>query len=195
MDSIVRKCLSARERTFEQSGCPAWLSSILPSRIKSVETIIDNECESEPTPPVDLSPYKLVHRIVLLPKQNVDGSAVSVSNVDQHEYPHQSSFVDEQLNNACQLLYSPSNAQLLELLTRLRRRDVGSERAAPVLHDNQRCTITDCERRRVPLTRFCRTHLIDNDDQQIFVSKCSDCDEMFVREDKRAIFHLCSSLT
>jgi hypothetical protein len=187
MECLVRKSLNVREKCFEDNVCPFWLLSILPVRIKSVESIVENECEQD-LKLIDLSPYKLLNRISLLNKEKAKDENV--------EYPHQSSFICQQLNNYSQFIYSPSNEQLIYLLNQLKKEEKekeDGEKKKINLNENE-CEEMNCIRRSIPLTRFCKIHLNEKDKEQILFVKCHFCDEIIVKEDKNNILHFCSYL-
>jgi hypothetical protein len=193
MESVVRKCLNVREKCFDENSCPIWLSTILPTRIKSIESIGDNDNEQQSKEIVDLSPFKLISSIPLLNQENVNyiyQSNNSESN-SNFEYPNDFSFENEQLNNSYQFITSPSNQQLFYLFNKLKQ--FQQKKVPDSFNENQtKCKHSNCSNRLIPLTSFCKIHLLENDEKQILFDKCNHCQQISVHHDKINLLHFCS---
>lgn len=192
MESVVRKCLNVREKCFEINSCPIWLLSILPNRTKSVESIIenDNEQQQQSKIDVDLSPFKLNNSIPILNSENLKNSFPENFNF---EYPNEISFSNELLNNYSQFIYSPSNEQFIYLFNKLKQ--LKENKIKILLNKNEnKCKQINCSNKTVPLTQFCKIHLIENDSKQILFIKCHHCQQISIKQDNNNILHFCSYL-
>ena len=190
MENLVRKCLNKRQACFEASSCPTWLLSILPNRIKSVETNLDNDIEQKPKEVVDLSPYKLISSIPLLNDEKQNNNLEKDSNF---EYPNDLSFANDELKSDCRLIYSPSNQQLFYLFNKLKEFQ-REKRPQSFIETKSQCKQINCQNRTIPLTSFCKIHLLENDDQQILFVKCHQCQQISFKEDNNNILHFCPFL-
>ena len=198
MASLTRKCLNAREESFAEDHCPCWLSSILPSRLQSAESAIDHDHDDEhDVNKVDLDPYKFTSRFLTLTDERQKSSdEVDRLVVDHYEYPHRHSFVAQQLQDLSQLIFSPSNEQLMSLCQRVQRTENKSrstDRRPLVQHAKKTCDQVSCVSPRIPFSSFCKFHLVEKDNTQVLLTRCCHCDEITVRDDKRHLLHFCSS--
>jgi len=190
MESVVRKCLNVREKCFEINSCPTWLLSILPTRIKSVEAIIDNDNEQQSKIIVDLSPFKLNSSIPILNEDNLNNSNEQNFNF---EYPNDLSFSNELLNSYSQFICSPSNQQLFYLFNILKQFKINKTKNLLNKSENK-CKETNCSNKSIPLTDFCKIHLLENDSKQILFVKCNHCQHISIKQDNNNILHFCSYL-
>jgi hypothetical protein len=193
MESVVRKCLNVREKCFEVNSCPVWLLTILPTRITSIESINDNDNEQQSKEVIDLSPFKLVSSIPLLNQENLN-YIYQINNDDMNsnfEYPNDLSFENEQLNNSYQFISSPSNQQLNYLFKKLKQ--FQQQKIQNPSHQNKDlCKHANCSNHSIPLTSFCKIHLLENDQKQILFDKCNHCQQLSVHHDNTNILHFCS---
>ncbi|CAF1130479.1 unnamed protein product [Rotaria sordida] len=185
MENLVVKCLNKREKCFEINRCPIWLLSILPSRIKSIEINICNDNEEKSKDLIDISPYKLISSIPLLNEYREYYK--SKSNI---EYPNEISFEYDSISNYSQLIYSPSNQQFNYLFKKLKQ--FKKDKNIKLLNEkNLICRKENCFNRRIPLTYFCKIHLLEYDYKQILFVKCSHCQQISIKQDKNSILHHC----
>lgn len=195
MERLVIKCLNKREQRFELNSCPVWLSSLIPTRIKSVEPIIEYDNEQKSQPVVDLSPYTLVTSIPLLNEDklnDIDQRKIVEKN-SNFEYPNDASFENDLYRNYSQLIRSPSNQQLIYLFEKLK--EFQKEKQKTSSHEilNQ-CNEINCSNRSIPLTSFCKRHLLEKDKNQILFVKCHHCQQIAIQHDNNAFLHFCSYL-
>ena len=208
MESMIRKCLNEREKSFGSIGCPGWLNEILPYRFQSLdkpreveeEDDDNDEDEDESSRPiVDLHPYQLVDRIPLLTSTSPT-EKISSNNTD--EYPHDESFLHQHFSHLLQLICSPSREQLSELLQE--QRSISRKTRISSMDETDKTTTTTrvlnecgevgCCRRSIPLSGLCERHLLKNDEKQILFDHCLHCDQLSFREDKTSRLHFCSHL-
>jgi len=166
------------------NSCPEWLSTILPARIKSVELIVENETEQAKIP-VDLSPYQLNLSILKLTEEILHQNKVNI------EYPNDISQENQLLNNASQLIFSPSNEQLIYLLKKLKEYQP-NEKKILFNETSNPCKEENCSQKKVPLSDYCLNHLFANDSKQILFTKCEHCQQISIKDDNRNILHICS---
>jgi hypothetical protein len=184
MESLLRKSLNRREKCFEKNVCPTWLLSILPTRIKSVESIVDNDNEQQIKIDIDLSPYQLISSIPQLNQQ------ISKETNSYFEYPNQISFQSEQLNNYSQFICSPSNQQLIYLFKQLKQFQEKKTKNSLKKNENK-CEEENCFNRSIPLTSFCKIHLLEKNFKQILFVKCHHCQQISIKEDNKNLIHFC----
>jgi hypothetical protein len=190
MESIVRKSLNKREKCFEMNSCPIWLLSILPARIKSVESIVDQENNEQQSKfNVDLSPFKFNSSIPLLNEEKI---LYFNENKSHFEYPNDISFENQFLNNSSQLISSPSNEQLFYLFNQLKQFQKKTKRRNFSKKTEVKCREMNCFNNSIPLTEYCPHHLLENDEKQILFVKCNQCQQISIQEDKKNILHFCS---
>ena len=187
MESLLRKCLNNREKSFEIDSCPAWLSKILPNRIKSVELIVENVNEPIKVP-IDLTPYQLNSSIPLLNDQDISQED-SPPHTD--EYPNDKSHQNQLLANSYEYLLNPSNEQIIYLLNQLKQIQ-SNEKKISVKENVVECSEETCSKERIPLTNYCLSHLFANDSQQILFVQCHLCQHIAFKEDKKNLLHICS---
>jgi len=185
MESVVRKSLDIREKCFEINSCPTWLLSILPNRIKSVESIVDNDNEQQSKLNIDLSPFKLNLKIPILNQENLN---IEYSNF---EYPNNFSFNNQIFNNYSQFIYSPSNQQLFYLFNQLKQFKQNKKQNLIKTKKENQCKQINCLNKLIPLTKYCKIHLLENDSKQILFIKCNHCQHLSIKEDKNNILHFC----
>jgi len=193
MESVVRKCLNIREKCFEINNCPIWLLSILPARIKSVESIVDNDNEQQSKIILDLSPFKFNSSIPLLNEQKLKNDYFENLNF---EYPNDFSFENQLFNNYSQLIYSPSNQQLFYLFKKLKefQQEKSNNLFLKKKNKKNKCKKMNCLNDSIPLTLFCKIHLLENDEKQVLFVKCNHCQQISIQQDNKNILHFCSYL-
>jgi hypothetical protein len=184
MENLLRKSLNKREKCFEINACPEWLSTILPTRIKSVELIVENDNEQTKVP-IDLSPYQLNSSIPKLNEEILNQTKINV------EYPNDISQENQLLNNASQLIFSPSNEQLIYLFNKLKQFQPNEKKISSYKTFNQ-CQEENCSNKKIPLNDYCLIHLFENDSKQILFVKCNHCQHISIKDDNRNILHICS---
>ncbi|CAF1217959.1 unnamed protein product [Adineta steineri] len=187
MESLLRKSLNKREKRFEISQCPSWLLTILPTRIKTVESIIDNDNEQQiKEETIDLKPYKLISSIPILNKDN------EINFNQTSEYPNNLSFEYEQLNNYFQLIHSLSNQQFIYLLNKLKEFEIIKNKNSFTNKSQNKCKQIDCLNKPIPLNLFCKNHLLENNFKQILFVPCTDCEQISIKHDQKNLLHICS---
>ena len=188
MSNIVRKSLNNREKCFDCHGCPEWLLTILPTRIKSVQSIVgEGENEQQIKSIIDLSPYQLNNSIPIL---NFNKENQLNSNENSFEYPNKNSFEDFD-----QMIYSPSNKQLINLLNQLKEQQQ-QKRKNEILNKEKElneCLEMNCLNKSIPLTNYCQKHFLKNDSKQILFVQCNLCQQLSIKQDNKNLLHFCSS--
>ncbi|CAF1342629.1 unnamed protein product [Rotaria magnacalcarata] len=195
MENLIIKCLKKREKCFESNSCPEWLLTILPTRIKSLDTIIDNEREREEKnkDTIDFSPYKLIKSINLL-NDNKSANILNKNEIRSNiEYPNDMSFENDLFENYSQLVSTPSKQQFIYLFHKLK--EFEREKTKKTLLNEKKkfkCKEDNCFNHSIVLTDFCKSHLIENDSKQILFIKCNLCQQISIKNDKNNILHFCS---
>jgi hypothetical protein len=185
MENLLRKSLNKREKCFEINSCPEWLLTILPTRIKSVELIVENENEQSKIA-IDLSPYQLNSSIPKLNEEILNQNQMNI------EYPNDIYQNNQLLMNSSQLIFSPSNEQLIYLLKKLKQFKENENKIFFLNENVNQCKEENCSNKKIPLTNFCLNHLFKNDSKQILFVKCNFCQDISIKEDNRNILHICS---
>lgn len=186
MESLLKRSLNNREKSFEIDSCPLWLSKILPNRIKTVELIVENVNEAVKSP-IDLSPYQLNCSIPLLNDQ-----LIFREDSTNDEYPHDQSHLDQFLRNSSEYLIKPSNEQISFLLNQLKENQFNQREKLKKETKFNKCENTNCGKERIPLSNYCLSHLYEEDSKQILFVQCHFCQQISFKEDKKNLLHLCS---
>lgn len=185
MENFLRKSLNKREKSFEINSCPEWLLTILPTRIKSVELIVENENEQSKVS-IDLNPYELN---LSIPKLNEE----ILNKINLEEYSNEIYYKNQILKNSFQYLFSPSNQQFIYLFNQLKQQyEQINEKKFFFKENLNQCKETNCSNKQIPLTNFCLFHLYKNDSKQILFVKCNQCQQISIKEDNKNILHICS---
>lgn len=185
MENLLKRSLNNREKSFEIDSCPLWLSKILPNRIKTVELIVENVNEQVKSV-IDLSPYQLNSSIPFLTDQLI------IKEDSNDEYPHDQSHRNQFLTNSSQYLLNPSNEQIHFLLKQFKQNQFNEQKNEKKEKKINRCEDGECRKERIPLTKYCLSHLYKNDSRQILLMQCHSCQQISFKEDKKNLLHICS---
>lgn len=170
MESLIKKSLNKREKSFEKSSCPLWLLNILPTPFKTIEIINENENENDQQQIFDdFKPYELIQRIPLLKKCD-----------------------NEPSNNSLQLLYLSSNEQIINLMKKLREHKQMKLKKRNEENRRNQCEEPFCSNLSIPLSSFCKKHFLEKDSKQILFVKCSICQQIQIKFDEKNLFNFCS---
>ncbi|CAF1513949.1 unnamed protein product [Adineta ricciae] len=171
MESLIKKSLNKREKSFEKSSCPLWLLNILPTPFKTIEIINENENENDQQQQIfdDLKPYELIQRIPLL-----------------------NQFDNELLNNSLQLLYLSSNKQIVNLIKTFQEHKQMKLKKINEENRRKQCEESLCLNFSIPLSSFCKEHFLEKDLKQILFVQCSICQKIKIKFDEKNLFNFCS---
>jgi len=218
MDKFIRKSLLKRENCFERDfDCPQWITEVYP-QIKSIEfddnririrrrrrrrRTNDDEDDDRYSSMVSLDDElnddksfdeNLLDRIDLFKKRK---SSEQIEE-NQCEYPDEQSYYSVLFDHYRQTNVCSSNKQLKDLFEQIEKyfQKHFSSVQIRLNEDNSldstryQCQITNCFNLRVPLTRFCSKHFIENDQNQVLFEKCFLCQQIVVKHDDKHLFHL-----
>lgn len=211
MEKFIRKSLLKRENCFERDiFCPQWINDDYP-QLKSIEfdvnlpnRTVDDRCSSTICLDDEFNEEKsfeenLLDRIDFFDKTK----CFQQIEENQCEYPDEQSFYSSLFDHYHQTNVCSSTKQLKDLVDQIDKYFRKHFSSFPTRLDDDddddetsldsarlQCQTTPCLNVRLPLTRFCSKHFLENDQNQILFEKCFLCQQIVVKHDDKHFFHL-----